>query len=45
MELDVDALQQMEEAAPEAGLFPHTWTCGNGITCTWTTVSPAVAGE
>jgi hypothetical protein len=31
MEIDVDALQVLQEAEPATGLFP----CG-GETCTWT---------
>lgn len=36
MELDVNALQMLEETEPEAALYACTITCTNGITCTWT---------
>ncbi|MDT5030919.1 MAG: hypothetical protein QOC94_1090 [Actinoplanes sp.] len=33
MEIDVNALQELQEAEPEAGLYPCT-----GITCDWTCI-------
>jgi hypothetical protein len=34
MEIDVDALQVLEEQSPESELFPCGWTCD--WSCTWT---------
>jgi hypothetical protein len=37
VELDIDALQMLDETDPSEGLFPCTWTCANGWTCgDWT---------
>jgi hypothetical protein len=38
VELDVDALQLLEESRAEEALYPCTWTC-NSNTCDWTTCS------
>jgi hypothetical protein len=38
MELDVGALQMLQEAKNEEALYPCTWTC-NSATCDWTTCS------
>jgi hypothetical protein len=36
VELDVAALQLLEESDPDVGLYPCTLTCLNGWTCTFT---------